>query len=140
MSKICRKIEVNVETHVLRCYSHSVRVNRTECEFLLRNVKKSFLHIQLLHTCLIEASSAIVLNFIKIYQKSIHLRKKYMLQFLMLIIKKNNFAVLLLNKISLLIPENLKSSRAFSIHIVSKIPFLIQRILRPSQRNDNTWV
>lgn len=27
-----------------------------------------------------------------------------------------------------------------SIHIVSKIPFLIQRILRPSQRNDNTWV
>lgn len=36
--------------------------------------------------------------------------------------------------------ENLKSSRAFSIHIVSKIPFLIQRILRPSQRNDNTWV
>lgn len=120
--------------------SHRMRIFIKKRVKKKKKTKKSFLHIQLLHTCLIEASSAIVLNFIKIYQKSIHLRKKYMLQFLMLIIKKNNFAVLLLNKISLLIPENLKSSRAFSIHIVSKIPFLIQRILRPSQRNDNTWV
>lgn len=59
----------------------------------------------------------------------------------MLIIKKKSVAVLLLNKMSYLIQNgNLKMVTRVSIHIVSKIPFLIQRILRPSQRNDNTWV
>lgn len=70
--------------------------------FIKKRVKKNEEKFST-YTALIEALSAIVLNFIKIYQKSTHLWKKYTLQFLMLIMKKkknNNFAVLLLNKIS----------------------------------------
>lgn len=131
MSKIYRS-RMSIE-----CCSHSVRLKNEE--------KFSTYSIFLLHACSIEALAIVSnqsLHFSLVFYKNLYPPlEKYTLQFLMLIIKKKSVAVLLLNKMSYLIQNgNLKMVTRVSIHIVSKIPFLIQRILRPSQRNDNTWV